>query len=458
MQSEFITCKPKARSIASLVDHGNLPEIEAKQILSSKLPGSFLIIDGLKEKHLLYKVDDKTIVVEENGNIDVEKRSDLRRPVLANPLIQKKSEVVNLISQMVFITDPSILAQLKEEVTKIKKSDTYTFDINGHVFILRRGMDKNSPKAIEINKMGDEFNKGAFGILYNIESINVEEERAVKMAMDNKPAKIFMKNEIELLKEVGGSEGIQMAPYAVIEYTNKQGVSHIGYLTLKYPKNGNDFAMVHLVAHELGIDLPIESHAVDLILIRQLIAGLKKLHQDKIYHGDINPDNILSKQDALVLADFGGALKFEDKKKQFEEFVKKGDFSNVWKLFVPCHPNFVSNYLMEKTKDKLSYISKMAENCECSMIELINLERDILGYLFANDEFSLGLSLYIMLTGTLPPFNSFEKGNEKLATGQGETSLETLRAVSITMREKLEKKVLDETLVEDIIQLIIKGI
>jgi hypothetical protein len=101
--------------MAELVDHGNISKKDAEKILELQPVGSFLIIDGknANTKNLVYKtgywVSTKETSI--NGaNEYILKNSDLTTPVLANRLIQKKTEMVDLISK-------KILASTQQKIT-----------------------------------------------------------------------------------------------------------------------------------------------------------------------------------------------------------------------------------------------------------------------------------------------------------------------------------------------------
>ena len=438
------TSKTETRTIADLVDHGNLSEERIKQIFSTKPSGSFAIFDGLegKEKCLMYKEHEKLISlqIENWSNVNktiFEKRICLKRPVLANNLIQKKSEVINLVSQMIFISDPNedinLKSKLKEEVAKTKNG-VHTFEINGHVFILRRGVDKNYPKAIEINKLSAQFAEGGFGVLYDVEGINIDEndKRAVKLAKETEIAKAYIKSEIEILTLLNGSEGIQMAPYATFEYMNDTGIQ-IGYLTLKYLTD--------------GFGLAEESPNIKPPLMRQLKVGLTTLHTHKIFCLDIKPENILYNPNTLVLADFGGACKIDAKKEQFEKILKNE--LKETSLFTPCQPSYISLKFVAKIANIIKDYKRNTKK------EIPNFEKEILPILFNINEFSLGLTQFITLTGLYPPFKSFE--SDELFTGMEETNDKIDQAIE-TMKETLDQCVSDKDLVKDVMSSITKGL
>lgn len=154
----------------------------------------------------------------------------------------------------------------------------------------------------------EKIGSGAYGKVYKIQNIIDGPELAVKKTRSKNSAGEKsdvalndLKNEYSILAKIhkcGTKTGIQKAP-------QKNGFNGTFYVTDLY---AGDLTK----ANEDLLKLPMKER---LLLCRQLLQGLKTLHELNFVHGDIKPANCLMKKNnegkisELAISDLGGAKK-----------------------------------------------------------------------------------------------------------------------------------------------------
>jgi len=419
--------KPPARTVAELIDHGNMSSEKAENILSNKPNGAFFIRnteDGTS-KYLVLKDHngitrqlplDKDVYKESQTIDDLIYKHDksLTKPVLADNLIQKKSEAVNLICQKIFTQmnysiQPALKIQIETEMANIKHGGTHTFEIGEHKFHVARDKDT---KAIEISKISKFIAAGGFGTVYSVEGLNTESWEVVKMAKDTPEAKFDVLNEIKMLRLLnpdGQAVGIQIAPHTIIYYV-KNGIDQVGHMGIRYAGDGAD-----LCSNPANFKGPLDRYNGTL----QLLNALLILKKHKVYHRDIKINNTLFKWDEngnliLSLSDFGGARTSDTLKKDFmKDFLNPNvDWGTIaGSFFESCTPPYVSSQAKLAIENKIEKMKDLHAINPLSEQEISEFfENEIMPELFRNDAFALGLSLFTYWTAKVPPLLAFKIG------------------------------------------------
>ncbi|MBA2727381.1 MAG: hypothetical protein H0U49_04325 [Parachlamydiaceae bacterium] len=431
--------KPIARTVAGLVDQGStLTGEQADELLLNKPNGSFLIRNDEEDpsKFLVFK-DHKGVIHQSRISLEKDQTFDefisrhntiLTKPILANNLIQKKSEAVNLICQKVFtkINEPKradLKAGIESEVAKIKRGGSHTFEMEGHTFVLRRDI---ITKAIEVARVAEFMKEGGFGKVYGVEGMNIDSNWVIKFSKDSQEARSDLLNEISILNLLnpnGDQVGLQVPPHTVINYM-KGSDAQIGFMTYRYAGDGvklckipNDYLNETSDKYECSI---------------QVLKGLRTLKNNNVYHGDIKPANMFFNVDDqskvhLVLADFGSA----STSKTLEEIFKaqlldpESNPEDIIQLLGHCTMPYTSNSVHIALIDKMEKVRELhATNpmSDAAMTEYFN--KELMPEMSRNDAFALALSLYDIWTGKIPPFMAFKKGSA-IPSGFGETDIDS---------------------------------
>lgn len=162
----------------------------------------------------------------------------------------------------------------------------------------------------------------------------------------------FLQNEIQILRKVNHQNLIHLD--SVYETSNSY------YLVFELLTGGN----IHEYVTTKGLFAEREAAA----LIKSILAGVKYLHDRNIMHRDIKPDNILFKSmnffdaNQIILADFGLAT----------------------------------------SNDAMEYLHPKCGTPGFCAPEIFGISSPTDHYSLKCDLFSLGVTLYYMLTGTLP--------------------------------------------------------
>lgn len=189
--------------------------------------------------------------------------------------------------------------------------------------------------------------KGSFGKVYSAISILTGETAAVKClsmkAIRSKPAYNKVRREIAIHRQLQNSNIVRL--YEVFETE-----SNI-YFVMEYANNGDLLSMVKKGYLQ-------ESYAKEII--SKIILALEYCHSKKVLHRDIKLDNILLSTDGSVkLCDFGISIYMEDDKLEYDQSGT---------------PAYIAPEILKGD-----------------------------GYSgFKADVWSLGITIYTMLTGTIP--------------------------------------------------------
>lgn len=221
---------------------------------------------------------------------------------------------------------PEILMKVVSTVVKTNlPNPSAKIEMAGHTFIAIKSSNKQKP--IEFLYRNKVLGSGSFADVYEAVSSLSGETFAIKHAKPTEKAHQALKDEGVILNIVlpkGNVWGIQAKPQRCINITNPAGAVD-GYLVLiKY--NKEDYSAQIKKPGRTQNDKLVENH--------QLLFGLKYLSENNFVHGDIKPENILTKKKGSIskvfLADFGAAQKLSKGKKLAEktatpEYLPKED-------------------------------------------------------------------------------------------------------------------------------------
>ena len=227
-----------------------------------------------------------------------------------------------------------IMKKAKIELLKKLKKTIVKINIRNQVNKIEESLE-----YIKLKELG----KGAFGECYLFESIENEEQCAVKIISKDKIDNI--RNEITIQQDCDHPNIVKVKKYT--EDNDKV------YLLLELCQNNT---LQHLLEKRKYLT-EVETQ----YYIFQLIQGLKYLHNRKIIHRDLKPSNLfLDEKLNLKIGDFGLVVKLDDEK------IKRNDYRGT--------PGFMAP-------------------------EILNKENE---YSFEVDIWSLGIIMYDLLTGQLP--------------------------------------------------------
>ncbi len=346
--------------------------------------------------------------------------------VQANLLIHKKYnpkrlEAIDLIftrsigNNADFLSDiedlHAIDNQIENAVFDLKKGGSAKIDLGDKGFFVISKGSLGDPKVIEIAMRTNQIAAGGFGIIYSMEYIHEGgpqvDQKIMKIAKDSVKAKIDVSNETQKLQDFGGKKGIQDKVVTAFED---------GYIAKRLMGDVID------MLSKLG---PIP--AQDKIrMSKNVIDGLKYLRQKKVYHGDIKPDNMLfgvkNGKPNLVLSDFGGV-------KKISEILSENELHTVQDVFGTTTHGYVSDKIYHQVDNIL-----MTAQSEIDLLEMPKDEKErlkiikksnveVAALLHQNDEFAIGLSLYMLWMEEMPPIASFDNVLGFNTITQGELDL-----------------------------------
>lgn len=359
--------------------------------VSSKILYSIRNIFSSGRAEKMKSIDDtiKSSVKEELGKLD-------------GTLSKRKKQAVEIIfnkaSNNINGEHKSNLVRLKlmNEISKTKESKPGSLEINGHMYVISKSK-KGETNYLIAQTAEKAFAEGSFGSVYDVTYLTGENRSTdvMKVAKDGKTARTDVINEKKLLDEIhshGPVKGIQAAPHTVI-----MG-KIVGYLAPKYEMDGNGL-LEKIKSKKMEFSKDKKEAFTD-----NLISGLNTLHNLGIYHGDIKPANILYRKDELVISDLGGARKFSN-------LAPNGSFPSLDAIVGTYSPLFVSSNIIDKVDEKLLSIENTYNKTPDAQKEAFlkeKIETEIKPLLQKNDQFALGLSLYMTFTGEEPQFKRDE--------------------------------------------------
>lgn len=153
---------------------------------------------------------------------------------------------------------------------------------------------------------------GKFSTVYSVEDIVSHQFFAFKILTPEYKRRSLreIRKAKTLLKEINPkaeAPGIQQAPLAIIGISRKSKalLERVGSLEILY--ESDLFTRIDSLYNHYNLET--NTRLEILATCTQILQGVVLLHQAKISHGDIKPDNILLKGKGAFLADFAGAKK-----------------------------------------------------------------------------------------------------------------------------------------------------
>ena len=196
--------------------------------------------------------------------------------------------------------------------------------------IVSPGVNDISPK---ITVPGEQIGEGSFGTVSKVFQLSTGTFAAFKQVIiyTEEYAEENIRDiltEAARLKELGGHDGIQSAPYEVVDITSKDRSPVAGHISKLYSGTADDITP----------QTPKQLKRCS----RELLSGLVYLHESGYVHCDIKTGNIFMEAPELagegiykaVLGDFGGASSFKHLEQVF--FENKKD-----KKTVKCLPRIL---------------------------------------------------------------------------------------------------------------------
>lgn len=204
--------------------------------------------------------------------------------------------------------------------------------------------------------------EGSYGLVYLVQNPQGYKYALKMLKFWEVPPEI--RNKLEMRFEMEYQTGLISSPYLVQSY-GKGWVSGNPYMIMEYCPNG---------------DLNKSSNIKDLeITAKQILLGLKALHENGKVHRDLKPENVLVKEDgSAALSDFGIS---GDRNKRLTERNIMGKPIQLMGTYGFMPPEQVS-----------------PPNGEATVLP-------------TTDIFSFGVMLYLLITGELP-FGKLSNQNE----------------------------------------------
>ena len=204
--------------------------------------------------------------------------------------------------------------------------------------------------------------EGSYGLVYLVQDSQGNKYALKMLKFWEVPPEI--RNKLEMRFEMEYQTGLINSPYLVQSY-GKGWVSGNPYMIMEYCPNG---------------DLNKSSNIKDLeITAKQILLGLKALHENGKVHRDLKPENVLVKEDgSAALSDFGIS---GDRNKRLTERNIMGKPTQLMGTYGFMPPEQVS-----------------PPNGEATVLP-------------TTDIFSFGVMLYLLITGELP-FGKLSNQNE----------------------------------------------
>lgn len=292
-----------------------------------------------------------------------------------------------------------IIEKHKNKVFKLvqSKKNTIAFKKGTEIMVITKDKQGNLSIA-KTNIAAKALGEGEFGIVYNAENISSDKSSGViKLAKNNRGARADVKNEHTMLSELhknGVVKGLQAAPHAVFNYTNKKYLGLVkekqtGYVGVKYDGDGFDLFFNKSLKNDA------EGNAIKSDIIGQVCEGRAALKKAGIYHGDIKPENMLFRENKgkfeVVIADLGGARKFSDLFAAGPPFI--GTYTPAYQ------ENRLSGSVdrLDHRLEQLKAIEKPTANEKATIQKVQNMIQVVMERI---DDYALGLSLLELWAGT----------------------------------------------------------
>ena len=264
---------------------------------------------------------------------------------------------------------------------------------------------KENFKKIMINGFfPHELGSGAFGHVYLIKNIIINEEFALKVIEKKKLIQMYgkidiIRNEISIHSKLVHENIIRL--YNV--YEDDDNFNFI----MEYAKYGNLYELLSLPENQKGLD---EQRAFDYFI--QVVNAVYYLHLNSIIHRDIKPENILIGEKGLLkLCDFGWAkeLNLENRSTfcgtmeyMAPEIVGCGNYDysvDIWSLGIllyellfghsPFKAQSMKDVILNIKNHDLAYDKSISAECKDLIKKLLNINpqkrlkiRDILQHPF----------------------------------------------------------------------------
>ncbi len=303
-------------------------------------------------------------------------------------------------------------------------------------------LDTIGTKTISIARRElNHFAEGSYGYVYNVTYLCGSENSDIfKLAKEGKAAEEALENEWDILHLLHKHKiiiGIQIPPHTLISF---------GYLSFKYPMNGKDLSEMIL-----NNKLIITAEEINK-LSNNIISALYYIHTKGIIHGDLKIRNLLYRKNDLVIGDFGGARRIATA--SFKVYPTIDNIFNGWIISTPCYISY-SIYkkieaLLDKNKDSYDKTDSQTKNRI-----LIAIMDQVNAFLKKNDKYALGLALFELWLGPLPPLNKlviFKLSSPKVCY-----SFNDIKQIYL-IKESLQKSYLSSEMQYKIMSLILEGI
>lgn len=181
--------------------------------------------------------------------------------------------------------------------------------------------------------------------------------RAIKLINPKKQDSKFFRNEVDMLKKVSHENVVKIIEGGEGTFKKSDGRSKfVNYIVLEYIKNGELFDFIFFPQKGFGEDY-------GRVLFLAILEGLEACHQAGIAHRDLKTENIMVTEDFQVkIADFGFAALKEGRDGKGLLYTSLG----------------TPNYAAPELHSKSPY------------------------YGICNDIFSLAVTLFVIVTGSMP--------------------------------------------------------
>ena len=219
----------------------------------------------------------------------------------------------------------------------------------------------------EYNPQQDRLGKGGFGTVYKAKDLIEHKTVALKFVQKSKlPERYSLYNEILRIRALDHPNLVKYYDALIKEYENVAGEQDEMHIGIMEYINGGDLGAF--------MKMPISKNPYRIrLIIRGILEGIDYLHQHKIVHRDIKPQNILLQID------------------EHQIIPKIADFS-----------------ISKEINNELTSVSATVGTYEYMSPEQLGKTDAKLG--FSTDIWSFGVLAYQLLLGELP-FGSRRKGN-----------------------------------------------
>ncbi len=207
-----------------------------------------------------------------------------------------------------------------------------------------------------LNKIGE----GATSEVYVCEFPNLKKEFAIKILKDNPSYNHYFENEISVLKKINVNQITNLILYGNAKFIwDNEKISDNNFMILDLAKKGE--LLNYIIKPKKGF-----SESQTRFLFNEILKGIKIIHQNNITHLDLKTENIMIDENYnLKISDFGFSFEHSDQ--------------NLINIFQGSEKYKSPEIILKKNFDG-----------------------------FKADIFSLGIILFVLLTGNFP-FKSARK-------------------------------------------------